>query len=214
MVSLFSARRARQRAARAMAVGNIKKLETELANLGVDICELRREYRLSAVPEGMRPQVCSLAEHNEEHGFSATTSGINDAVATNAVEKTEVEVVGASYFYIGDDDVSNAEEAEELAIKLDEAETKAQDLAARLDETDSKEKDLVLKLNETDHARQDQLDEARAQLAAGAAEHWKEVERIEAMFGYPMFGYPPRRGRKWVRRKKKIDKKYSVETLD
>ena len=126
-------------------------------------------------------------------------NSIIDADATNAVEKSEVEVVGASYFYTGDDD----------DIKPDEAETEAQDLAARLDETDSKEKDLVPKLNETDHARQDQLDEARAQPAAGAAEHSKEVERIEAMLGYP-----PRRGRKWVRRKKKIDKKYSIETLD
>ena len=90
-------------------------------------------------------------------------------------------------FYIGDED----DIAETVA---NEAEVKEEDAAGAVEKAD-------VEVVETSCEGKP--------VAVTEAERWKEIERIEAMLGYP-----PRRGRKWKRRKQKVEKPFTIDDLD
>ena len=118
---------------------------------------------------------------DDNEGAVVNEAEVKDEHAAGAVEKSEVEVVGTSY-------ESNPESVLHFYIGDDDVPNEVP--------------------NDTEGIVADDAEITKAD-AAGAAERWKEVERIEAMLGYP-----PRRGRKWKRRKKKVEKPFMITDLD
>ena len=188
-MSLCKQRTNRQREARARLLDYVTYLEHTLRELGTNIDDIKYNYRLSACSDAPLDYK-ELDGTNELNGKdSGEASGYGLHFTTSEVPITSASALssGLEHFYIGD-------ENDYAEIVADDAEIKEADAAGAVEKAE-------VEVVETSYEGKP--------VAVTEAERWKEIERIEAMFGYP-----PRRGRKWKRRKKLLNTQYSMENLD
>ena len=155
----------------------------------MDKDEMKLNYRLSAYSDAPLDYK-ELDGTNELDGKdSGEASGYGLHFTTSEVPITSVSALssGLEHFYIGDED-------DYAEIVADDAEIKEADADGAVEKAE-------VEVVETSYEGKP--------VAITEAEHWKEIERIEAMLGYP-----PRRGRKWKRRKQKVEKPFMIADLD